>query len=233
MNTRRSNIFSLMINLTVFILTAYSVAHNFRTDIIREVETVNDKALTNFTNFASFRYFTTLSNVFAAISSAIILFFNVKNAIGDTYKFPKWAILVKYTAACAVALTFTTVALFLSPLLALNGASYFLLFEGNSFFFHFFLPLLTIIGFILFEKTPDPDFAFTFVAAVPTVLYAATYTVMVAITKSWPDFYGFTYDGNYPLMAITVFFMCAGSYGLCVLIRFLRRKILPFPLNDG
>lgn len=161
MNFRKLNVVSLIINLTVIILTAYSVAHNFRTDIIREVETVNDTALTNFTGFASFRYFTTLSNVFAAIASIIVLVFNVKNAVNDEYAFPKWAVIVKYMATCAVSLTFITVALFLSPVLAFNGASYFLLFKGNSFFFHFFIPMLTILGFIFLEKTPKLDFGFT------------------------------------------------------------------------
>lgn len=233
MNTRKLNVASLMINLTVVLLTAYSVAHNLRSDIIREVETVNDTALTNFTGFASFRYFTTLSNVFAAVSAAIVLFFNVKNVVNDDYRFPKWAIIVKYMATCAVTLTFATVALFLSPLLAFSGASYFLLFKGNGFFFHFVIPMLTVCGFILCEKTPELDFGFTFVAAVPTVCYATVYTVMVAFIKSWPDFYGFTFNGTYWLMAITVFFMCAGSYGLCVLVRFLRRKILTFTVDNN
>ncbi len=229
MNTRKLNVASLMINLTVLILTAYSVAHNFRTDIIRETQTVNDTALTNFTGFASFRYFTTLSNVFAAVSAAVILFFNVKNAVNDEYLFPKWAVIVKYMGTCAVTLTFATVALFLSPVLAFNGASYFLLFQGNGFFFHFLIPVLSVCGFTLCEKTPELDFGFTFVAAIPTVIYATVYTVMVALIKSWPDFYGFTFNGTYWLMAITVFVMCAGSFGLCVLVRFLRRKLIPFP----
>ena len=224
MNSRKLNVASLMLNLSVLIMTAYSVAHNFRTDIIRETETINDFAVTNFTNFASFRYFTTLSNVFAAIASGIILIFNVKNVISDSYFFPKWIITLKFAATSAVTLTFTTVTLFLSPLIALNGGSFLFLFEGNGFFFHFLLPVLNILSFVFCERTSSPDFKHTFLAALPTIVYATIYAVMVVSLKAWPDFYGFTFKGVYWKTIITVIGLCIGSYGLSVLIYFIRKK---------
>ena len=228
MNKRKLNVASLMINLTVFILVAYSVAHGFRTDIIRETEIINGFFITDFTGFQSFRYFTTLSNAFAAIASAILLVFNVKNVINDGYFFPKWAMTLKYAATSAVALTFLTVALFLSPLIAINGGRWFMLFEGNGFFLHFLIPALAVCGFIVFEKTPYPDFKRTLLAALPTAVYAAVYAVMVISVKAWPDFYGFTFNGTYWKTALTVFMICAASYGLSVLLYALRRKKTKF-----
>ena len=224
MKHRKLNVASLIVNLTVIILTAYSVAHNFRQDIIRTPEFVNGGALTDFTGIDSFRYFTTLSNVFAAIAAAIILVFNVKNVINDEYVFPRWTMVVKHAATSAVALTFFTVALFLSPLLVIYGKSYFTLFRGNGFFFHFFLPVLSVVNFILFEKSPELPFNSTFIALLPTITYSFVYTIMVAGFKTWPDFYSFTFGERYWALPITITAMFALSYCICTLIYFLRKK---------
>ncbi len=225
MKHRKLNVAALMINLTVFILTAYSVAHNFRQDIIRVPESVNGSELTDFTGIYSFRYFTTLSNAFVAIAAAIMLFFNVKNVIKDEYFFPRWVMVLKFTATSAVALTFFTVALFLSPLLASYGKSYFTLFRGNGFFFHFLIPALSVVNFIVFEKTPELPFQSTFIAILPTIAYSFVYTIMVAGFKTWPDFYSFTFGERYWVLPITITFMFALSYVISALIFFLRGKI--------
>lgn len=226
MKYRKLNVAALMINITVFILTAYSVAHNFRQDIIRVPESVNGGTLTDFTGIYSFRYFTTLSNAFAAITAAIMLVFNVKNTVKDEYVFPQWVMVLKYTATCAVALTFFTVALFLSPLIAFYGKSYFTLFKGNGFFFHFLIPVLSVLCFIALEKSHDLPFNCTFIALLPAILYSFVYTIMVTGFKYWPDFYSFTFNERYWILPITITVMFIFSYGICVLIFFLRKKII-------
>ena len=225
MNTRKLNVISLMINLAVVIITAYSVAHNFRTDVIRTPQTVNGAILTDFTGFQSFRYFTTLSNVFAAIAAGITLFFNVRNVIKDRYEFPKWALIIKYVATCAVALTFTTVALFLSPMILSYGKSYFTLFSGNGFFMHFLLPALSVVNFIFFEKKPKLRFKYAFYALIPTIIYAAVYAVMVKVLKSWPDFYSFAPAGNGALLPVIALSMCALSFFVSAFLFLIRKKV--------
>lgn len=225
MNTRKLNVISLIINLTVVIVTAYSVAHNFRTDIVRNPQTVNGAILTDFTGLKSLRYFTTLSNAFAAIASAIVLFLNIRNVIKDRYEFPKWALIIKYVATCAVALTFTTVALFLSPTILSYGESYFTLFSGNGFFMHFLLPALSTINFIFFEKKPKLRFTYAFYALIPTVAYAVVYAVMVTVLKAWPDFYSFAPTGNGALLPLVAVFMCALSFFVSAFLFFIRKKV--------
>ena len=225
MNTRKTNLTALMINLTVIIITAYSVAHNFRTDVVRDIKSVNGSALSDFTGLASFRYFTTLSNAFAAVAAAIMLVFNVKNAAGNYYYVPKWALVIKYVATCAVALTFTTVALFLSPVLTTLGQSYFTLFSGNGFFLHFLIPVLCVVNFIFFENHPDLHFNYAYLALLPTVLYAAVYAIKVAILKDWPDFYSFTPNGNGALMPAIALLMCWFSFMVSAFLFLLRKKV--------
>lgn len=224
MNTRKLNVISLMLNLSAVIIAAYSLAHNFRTDILRDVTTVNGATLTDFAGFESFRYFTTLSNAFAAAASVIILVFNVKNAVNDAYRFPKSALLIKYVATCAVALTFTTVALFLSPAFCFLGQSYFTLFSGNGFFLHFLLPVMWIVDFIFFEKTPTLHFGYAFIALLPTAVYAAVYFFMVQVLKAWPDFYSFSPSGNGRALPVMVVLMCGLSFCVSVSVFLLRKK---------
>ena len=218
MNKRKLNVASLMINLTVLILTAYSVAHNFRTDVIREIEWFD------FSGFLCLRYFTNLSNIFSAGAAAIILVFNVKNVINDEYVFPKWAITVKYVSACAVAVTFVTVTVFLTPMVALNGKSFFLLFKGNSFFVHFLNPLLAIINIILFERTPALSFKNAAIGVIPTLIYSVVYVVLVVGFKIWPDFYNFTFNGTYWALPIVIACMYGMAFGLAAAIYALRKK---------
>ena len=225
MKYRKLNVAALIINITVIILTAYSVAHNFRQDIIRIPEEVNGGELTDFTGIYSFRYFTTLSNAFVAITAAIILYFNVKNAVKDEYFFPRWVVILKYVATCSVALTFFTVALFLSPMIVSYGQSYFTLFSGNGFFMHFFIPLLSVVNFIFFEKKPNLNFKYAFYALIPTVIYAAVYGVMVAGLKAWPDFYSFTPAGNGALLPLIALLMCILSFTVSAAVFFLRKKV--------
>ena len=225
MNTRKLNVISLMINLIVVIVTAYSVAHNFRTDIVRTPQAVNGAILTDFTGLASFRYFTTLSNVFAAIASVITLIFNVRNVIKDRYEFPKWALIIKYVATCAVALTFATVALFLSPMILFYGESYFTLFSGNGFFMHFLLPALSVVNFIFFEKKPKLRFKYAFYALIPTIIYAAVYAVMVKGLKAWPDFYSFAPAGNGALLPLIALSMCGLSFFVSAFLFLIRKKV--------
>ena len=225
MKYRKLNVAALIINITVIILTAYSVAHNFRPDLIRIPEEVNGGELTDFTGIYSFRYFTTLSNVFVAITAAVMLCFNVKNAIKDEYLFPRGVVVLKYIATCSVALTFFTVALFLSPFITFYGKSYFTLFKGNSFFFHFLLPALSVLCFTAFEKSPELSFKCTSVAILPAVFYAIVYTLMVSGFKVWPDFYSFSFNERYWVLPITITAMFIISYGISVLVFFLRKKI--------
>lgn len=225
MNIRKLNVTSLIINLAVIIITAYSVAHNFRTDILRTPQTVNGATLTDFTGFQSFRYFTTLSNVFAATAAGIMLFYNIRNVVKDRYEFPKWSLIVKYVATCAVALTFTTVALFLSPTILSYGGNYFTLFSGNGFFMHFLLPALSVVNFIFFEKKPKLRFKYAFYALIPTVIYAAVYAVMVKVIKAWPDFYSFAPKGNGALLPVIALSMCILSFFVSAFLFLIRKKV--------
>ena len=229
------NVFSLMINLTVIISVAYAIAHNFRADILinEEDEITVGSELLNFRGWTCLRFFTNLSNILAAIACVTTLVFNVKNAVRDEYLFPRWVTLLKFSAITSIFLTFITVTVFLSPLIAFTGKSYFLLFKGNSFFVHFFNPVLAAAGFLTCERDGALSFKDSLIAVTPVLLYAVLYTVMVVVVKAWPDFYSFTFGGRLWAIAVSVPVMLGGSLGIANLLRAIRKKaVKPQPETE-
>ncbi|MBQ6922040.1 MAG: hypothetical protein IJQ66_03020 [Clostridia bacterium] len=219
MSKRVCNVCSLIINLTIFIVSAFSVAHGFRTDIIRE-----EVEWFSFVGLQNLRYYTTLSNVFCALTAVVTLFFNVRNVVRDEYRFPTAITLLKYSSTVSIALTFLTVALFLSPMVALSGNGYFTLFLGNSFFMHFLTPVLAITEFLLFERANFLRFKYTFFAVIPAAIYSVVYFSCVLLFKVWPDFYNFTLGGNYGAVPLVVSGMYALTYVISLLIFLLHKK---------
>ena len=86
-----------LINIFIFIYTVYAVVSCFRKD-----GRWDRKA-----GLQALRFFTILSNLFAAIAS-LLIFLTLPRS-------PYWIWLIKYIAACSVTVTFLTVMLFLGP----------------------------------------------------------------------------------------------------------------------
>ncbi|MBO4323079.1 MAG: hypothetical protein J5836_00300, partial [Clostridia bacterium] len=167
MNKKRLfNCLSLIINLSILYFTIDGNLYNFRTDVIRS------ELVFGFSGIRSFCFFTVLSNTFLAITCAIALIYNVKNAIKDEYVFPKWVFKIKFSATVSVTVTMMTVVLFLAPWAAATGSGYFSLFTANNFYMHFLSPLLGIITFIFFERAEELSFKDTFLGIIPTALYS-------------------------------------------------------------
>ena len=218
------NLISLMINFAIVLVTISSISYAFRPDIVTE------NALLNYKGFASLKFFTNLSNLYVALTAFVMLVFNVKNAIDDTYKFPKFAVILKFSGTVAVTVTFLTVALFLSPLVMQSGKSYFVLFEGNSFLLHFLTPVLAIISSLFFEGYKDLKFKYTLTGMLPTVIYSIPYTIMVVIVGEenggWADFYGFTLGGKMYAVPFVMLIMYSVSYLLGVLEWYIQKKMV-------
>ena len=208
---RAKNVASLLINVTIFFLTFFAVGDHFRSDV---VPGEHDLLIVHGTEI--FRFFTVQSNILVAIASVITIVFNIKIAVNDSYKIPKWAYLVKYAGTVAVTVTFLTVVVFLGPLVASGGEyGYFSLFAKHNFILHLVTPVLAIVTFLFLERTEDFKFRYTVFGALPTVLYSFLYVPMV-LTGKWEDFYGFTFGGIMWAVPISLVVMYGFSYGLGV-----------------
>ena len=213
---------SLIINLVIFMLMAHTLINNFRADILR------DSDLLEAGGWVSFRYFTMLSNILAAIAAALVAAFDAKALISDEEKLPRWALILKYAGTVAVTLTFVTVVVFLGPMVEAMGHGYFKLFQNENFFLHFLSPILAIISFVCFEQIENFKFTETLYGVIPTVLYSFAYLPMVVIGKEnggWPDFYMLTFGGHMWVAPISLIVMYGATFGLAVAERAIQKAI--------
>ena len=138
------------------------------------------------------RFYTFDSNFIGMIASGIMFLFLLLAFIHESESIPKWVIMLKYMATCALSVTFLVVIFVLAPMYAEYfsslGQSYIsLLFGGTNLFMHFLCPVLAIFTVLffdpslgsdekLFNKKPTPVIAAS-IAVILTVIYA-----IIAIT---------------------------------------------------
>ena len=174
---------SIILNACIVLLTAGSMAAG----VVKLIKTREKVA-------PLFRFFTTLSNVFCALTATVVII--VWLAAGEL---PLWAVILKYSGTCAVTVTMMTVLLFLGPI----SGEWKLLLTHGELLLHLICPLLAIESFVLFEKRPMPAWALA-AGFAPVLLYALLYCRKVVYApeeKRWDDFYGFNKGGKWPLSA--------------------------------
>lgn len=135
-----------------------------------------------------FRYFTVLSNCFSALVSLVTVLFRLFGEV------PMAVLLVKYSATVCVSVTFSTVMLFLGPIVY----GYKALFHGPDLFMHMICPLMAIVSHFAWDR-PAAPFVSVLLGVLPVLLYALLYLTQVVIRGAWDDFYAFNRDGRWPL----------------------------------
>ena len=174
-------------------------------------------------NFTSFRYFTTLSNLLAALVALVFIIFKISPAGKNCEKLPVWLYILKIAAVTAVAFTMIITMGYLAPT---SKRGYFALFMNSNLFMHFLTPMLCIISFIFFEPAEKPAFGLSFAGIIPAVLYASAYTpnVLLHLDNGKPDpaydWYGFLAFGLntiwfvIPLLALIAWLLSLGLWAL-------------------
>ncbi len=157
----------------------------------------------------NFKYFTVLSNVFWGLVAFSQLSFDILSVVSDKKieglesRFRT----AKLIATTAVGLTFFTIAFFLWPVYKLPG-----MYIGSNLFFHLIVPLLAMVDFVLLEGEEKIPFKVTFIAIIPTFLYACFYLANILINGvgKWPDtndWYGYLnwgYIGGAVIFVLTI-----------------------------
>ena len=136
-----------------------------------------------------FRYFTTLSNLFCALTSLLLLLSELFGAM------PAGMVALKYMGTVAVTVTFLTVFLFLLPASrSMEG----LLSNGPQIIMHLITPLLALLSFLGFENRGLSPWVIP-LGVLPVLLYGWLYLRQVVLSGVWPDFYGFNKNGKWRL----------------------------------
>ena len=121
-----------------------------------------------------FRFYTQDSNLFALLVCLTDASFTVRCLKKGEPCPPAWVRLLKYLAACCLAVTFLVVLLILLPMLRFSPyAVSAMLLVGSAPFLHVLCPLLLIGEFLFLELPPFSGWKHVTSALVPTCLYAA------------------------------------------------------------
>ncbi len=202
---------ALLLNIAVVIATASIVASYFfysRNPLVKS-------------GFDSFQFFTTDSNVLAALSSLVMIPYEVQIMRGKRKKLPHAAIVFKYIGMTSVMLTFLTVMVLLMPT---YGAVFTLL--GTTFYMHLTGPLTALATFLFLETDSKIKLPETVLAIIPSLLYGAVYLTQVVFigekNGGWSDFYTFN-RGGYWYIAMVV--IIGVSYLIAVLTRLVHNKM--------
>ena len=206
--TKTKTILSLILNLVIALVT---------TGIVISYFCGNTGVLIQY-GYESFKFFTTDSNVLAAIAAVCVAAWDIRLLKQPDAVLPAWVIALKYVGTVAVMLTFCTVIFFLAPL---YGPAAVL--SNTSFHMHAAAPLFSLFSFCFLETDGRLRFYLTAVSIIPTLLYAIVYTINVVFIGTWNDFYSFNAGGFW---YITAPIMIAASYLISVFTFALHNRMV-------
>lgn len=193
MNNKTRSLLSLIINILIIVLTTLCEIQFFIG--------VGDGNM-QVSGFVSFRYFTILSNVFAALSCIAVIPFNVRILLGKDENYLKAVMLFKFMGTVAVTVTFAVVLAFLGPTMG-----YASMFVGVNLYLHMLGPILAIISFCFLEKSGKVEKKDFFLGDLALLIYGIVYVINVVWLGVWPDFYGFNAGGlwfvSFPIVVLS------------------------------
>ncbi len=172
------------------------------------------------TGFDSYKFFTTDSNILAALSSLVLIPYEIQILRGKREKLPHAAVVFKYIGMTAVMLTFITV---LTVLLPQYDAGFLLL--GTALYMHLAGPLAAFVTFAFLETDTRIKLPEAFLALIPSVLYGSVYLIQVVVigekNGGWSDFYTFNKGGYW---YITMFILLGVTYLIAFITRLIHNK---------
>lgn len=213
---------SMIINSIIFILTIIAslimiTGFKFMTGTEPVLES---------TKFGVFRFFTVQSNIFMGVTSLIFLIEEIKVLKGISKSIPINKYVLKLASTSSVSLTFFIVFTYLGPIS--DGGIKTMLMNSNLFF-HLFIPVLSIITFIFFEKTNDINIKKIIYGVLPTIIYGFYYLINILIHmengKVSPvyDWYWFVQNGVWASLFVAPLILVI-SYILSLLLWKLNKK---------
>ena len=130
------------------------------------------------TKIGMLKFFTVQSNLLMGIVSLLFAIKEVKLLKEKKDDIPLKMYIFKLMAATAVGLTFSVVFLYLGHI-AKGGILSMLM--NSNLFFHLIIPVISILNFIILEKTDKIKFKYTFCGLIPTFLYGIYYLTNVLL----------------------------------------------------
>lgn len=163
--------------------------------------------------FVNLKYYTTLSNIFAAVVAGVWIVDCIKKK--DSPALSLW----KLMSASAVGVTFIVVLGFLGPLYGFGT-----MYVGSNFFLHLVVPVMAMMEFVIFNerKLSIKQNLFTIF---PPLVYGTVYVINTLINGiAGNDIYGFLRWG-YPIGLLIFVVICFVAFLIGLLLRFINTKL--------
>ncbi len=210
MMSKKRTIVSLILNIFIFISTTIVIISHFFEEpgvLIRH-------------GYETFRFFTTDSNVLAAICSLIVAVNDICLLAKKTDRLSFPAVMLKYIGTVSVMLTFCTTMFFLVPLF---GTS---IIMGKYAIVHILTPLLSLVTFAVVENIYTIRFRFVWLGMIPMALYGTVYLTEVVFigeqNGGWRDFYSFNQGGRW---YVTLIVMLAAVFVIALLVALFHNQM--------
>lgn len=176
-----------------------------------------------------FRFFTIDSNLLMGIAALLFAIQQWKVLKGKKRRIDIRFYVYKLMATCSVGLTFIIVFFYLSRITP-NG--FFSIYMNQNLFFHGLIPLLSMINFILYEKTSQLEMKHTFMAMIPVILYATYYITNILLhvennhVSPEYDWYWFVQNGVLKLVGVVPMIFLITYFIGFMLLRLNKRGAL-------
>lgn len=161
------------------------------------------------------RMYTTLSNILATLSASICVPFQIDGLRKNKYKLPKWIVEVLFVGAVGVFFTFSIA---ITLITANMGFSY-AMFGNSNLFMHTLNPIFITILFTVAISDAHIKFRSTFIAIIPTFIYALLYFILAFVAKVWRDHYNLQDFLPWPVTFILIMLL---AYGIALLLMLLH-----------
>lgn len=188
------------------------------------------------TNIASstvgrFRFFTIDSNLIMGVAALLFAIQQRKVLKGKRKKIDIRFYVYKLMATCSVGLTFIIVFVYLSQITP-NG--FFSMYMNQNLFFHGLIPLVSMLNFILYEKTDQLRIRHTFMALIPVTIYATYYITNILLhmknnhVSTDYDWYYFVQNGVMRLVIVLPAIMLVSYLIGFVLLRLNKKGYIVY-----
>ena len=144
------------------------------------------------------QFYTVQSNLLIGIISGVMMVYQWLLYKGKIGHISGALFLLKLMFTVGVTITFLVTVCYLAPA---TGEKWPSLFLNSNFFFHLVIPILSILNFIVFEKTNSIKFYLTPLCIIPTLLYGIYYLINAfvhivnGVIDPTYDWYGFAQNG--------------------------------------
>lgn len=174
---KRRSVIALCCGILTLLLAFYGIVSGVNRTVTRLHEN----------GFMAFSYYTMISNLFAAMSSAFVFPYAVEGIRKKRFILPKWVAVLHFMATVSIAITMIFVFGFIS------WASPDDAFGGSNLVTHVFCPILILISFFQIEGGNVFTWKDRLLGILPLCLYLIVYFVEVVVigeeNGGWQDIY--------------------------------------------